>query len=116
MGSANLEPETGYATVFSLRIQKAADAWAMPASEIMGNVIAHELGHLLLRSASHSFAGVMTARWDSMTRMRDLLFNRRQAGAMQGQIMSRARKPASADVLARQRSTIPRSAILAEVE
>jgi len=33
------------------------------APVIMGNVIAHEIGHLLLDSASHSASGIMCARW-----------------------------------------------------
>jgi hypothetical protein len=34
-------------------------------SKILGHVIAHEMGHLLLPPNSHSQSGVMNADWDS---------------------------------------------------
>jgi hypothetical protein len=34
------------------------------ASTLLGCVIAHELGHLILRSHSHSSAGIMQSHWD----------------------------------------------------
>ena len=35
----------------------------IPAGELLGCVIAHELGHLLLGTASHSQLGLMSAVW-----------------------------------------------------
>ena len=34
-------------------------------ANILGNVIAHELGHLLLGSNSHALSGIMKARWEN---------------------------------------------------
>ncbi len=33
------------------------------AHALLGHVLAHEIGHLLLRSNSHSVSGIMSARW-----------------------------------------------------
>lgn len=33
-------------------------------SKVLGHVIAHELGHVLLRSSEHSASGLMRAHWD----------------------------------------------------
>jgi hypothetical protein len=35
-----------------------------PVAQILGHVIAHELGHLLLPHGSHSKTGIMVAQWD----------------------------------------------------
>ena len=49
---------------------------------ILASVIAHELGHLLLRSAQHA-AGIMKANWDAADfeamKQRRLIFSRAQA-------------------------------------
>jgi len=34
-------------------------------ANILGNVMAHELGHLLLGSNSHALSGIMKARWEN---------------------------------------------------
>ena len=36
----------------------------MDASQLLGHVIAHEMGHLLLPSGAHSAAGLMRPIWD----------------------------------------------------
>jgi hypothetical protein len=33
-------------------------------ARVLGDAIAHELGHVLLRSGQHSGSGLMRARWD----------------------------------------------------
>ena len=35
------------------------------AGRILGSVIAHEMGHLLLGSSAHAISGIMRARWES---------------------------------------------------
>jgi hypothetical protein len=62
---------------------------------ILGSVIAHELGHLLLGSNSHSSAGIMQAQWDLKqlreTMMNRLLFTSEQSKLMQAQARTRIR-------------------------
>jgi len=62
---------------------------------ILGCVIAHEIGHLLLGSNSHSGSGVMKRRWDrkqfrqAMTGI--LLFTPEQAKRIQAETQTRMR-------------------------
>ena len=53
-----------YATVFRERVLAALDP-AGPCTEaaLLGHAIAHELGHLLLGTSSHTPAGLMAGRW-----------------------------------------------------
>src|SRR5689334_15085747 len=37
----------------------------VPPSVVLGTVLAHEIGHLLLGRNSHSATGIMRARWQS---------------------------------------------------
>jgi hypothetical protein len=60
--------------------------------EILGYVMAHELGHLLLGSNAHSREGIMQAHWESqqlhsVTRGQ-LLFTPAQAAKMRSKIAS----------------------------
>jgi hypothetical protein len=55
--------ENGDAVVLADAIQKRAVFGPTNFADLLGLAIAHELGHLLLRSASHSVAGIMRARW-----------------------------------------------------
>lgn len=85
------EDGTGkYADVFFSRVRAAAETPELNTSELLGAVTAHELGHLLLGSRSHSKTGVMEAVWkqDSLRRiwMGSLLFTREQAQAMQRRV------------------------------
>lgn len=51
------------ATIYVDRVAALAAAAAMPAADVLGRAIAHEVGHLLLGTAEHSRAGVMRAVW-----------------------------------------------------
>ena len=53
-------PATGRAWIFVDRIREVADQRALPVSDILGQVITHELGHLLLGADAHDL-GVMRA-------------------------------------------------------
>src|SRR5262245_46222701 len=65
------------------RAEAQARMLKAPAPRLMAHTVAHELGHLLLGSNSHSPAGIMTARWDTqvLTRMcqEGLYFNNQQS-------------------------------------
>lgn len=62
---------------------EALGEWEASRVQLLGAVMAHEVGHLLLRSKDHSPAGLMRARWDSKDLERaakgDLLFVPQQA-------------------------------------
>jgi hypothetical protein len=51
------------ATVFSDRIDQAATRVGVEPGVLLGRVMAHEIGHLLLGHGYHSTAGVMRAEW-----------------------------------------------------
>src|SRR5207248_1226266 len=53
------------ADVFYDRIKERALASGVSVFQILGHVMAHELGHLLLRTSHHSAIGIMRARWDA---------------------------------------------------
>jgi hypothetical protein len=55
--------EGNYVLVYYAGIQAFRATTAVPAGELLGCVVAHELGHLLLGSASHSPTGLMSAVW-----------------------------------------------------
>ena len=52
-----------YADVFWKRAQELGAASNQGVDRILGSVMAHELGHLLLGLNSHSVSGLMRARW-----------------------------------------------------
>jgi len=51
------------ATVFSDRIEAAATRVGIDAGTLLGRVMAHEVGHLLLGRGYHGEAGIMRAEW-----------------------------------------------------
>lgn len=53
-----------YCDVFFDRIERANQNFGSGVPALMGTVMAHELGHLLLGSQSHSSQGIMRAVWD----------------------------------------------------
>jgi hypothetical protein len=54
-----------YANLFYDRAQLIHETSQVSVATILGHGIAHELGHLLLGTNSHSAAGIMRARWQS---------------------------------------------------
>jgi hypothetical protein len=65
MGMAAATPNEGgrVAYVFFERLRQAARQARSHAMDVMGLVIAHELGHLLLPAGSHAQRGLMRAVW-----------------------------------------------------
>ena len=57
-------PGARLATVFQRLVEQRARDAGVDVALVLGHVIAHELGHLLLRRASHSAAGVMQRTLD----------------------------------------------------
>jgi hypothetical protein len=59
-------PDSQYgvsATIFQDRIESVSESAGLDLSMVMGHVIAHELGHVLLGSSEHTPSGIMKARW-----------------------------------------------------
>ena len=65
------------ATVFSDRIGQAAERVGVESGTLLGLVISHEVGHLLLGSGYHGDAGLMRAEWPDalLTRAADWKFS-----------------------------------------
>jgi len=53
-----------YSDVFYDNAMELHTAWNVGLGDILGSVMAHELGHLILGSNSHSPTGIMRARWE----------------------------------------------------
>jgi hypothetical protein len=81
------------ANIFWNRVEEQAQRLNVSAPRLMGHTIAHELGHLLLGSNSHSPAGIMTARWDATTVTRTcqegLYFNHQQSELIRSEVRRR---------------------------
>jgi hypothetical protein len=78
-----------YCDVFMDRIEEASRSGAS-MSLLLGAVAAHELGHLLLGSHSHSQVGIMTPAWGEETLrqvgMGSVFFTREQASKIQQRV------------------------------
>jgi hypothetical protein len=87
MGRAFVSDDSrGYlADAYLPPIQGTAERYQADAGVLLGFVIAHELGHLIL-GAGHTPDGIMRARWEgkevSALRQRWLRFNRSQANSI----------------------------------
>jgi hypothetical protein len=85
-----------YSDIFYDRVTELHFDWNVSLADTLGNVMAHELGHLLLGSNSHSGMGIMRAHWQSEELRRlsrgGLWFTSEQADRMTGKL-SRARPP-----------------------
>jgi hypothetical protein len=86
-----------FANVFYNRVQQRTDAEKISLAQVLGHAMAHELGHLLLGSNSHSSSGIMRAAWNAadVERMTkgDLLFTSEQAGIIRGNASIRLNRP-----------------------
>ena len=66
LGSAmvDVEGRAGtLATIYLDRVEWLAGQARTDSGRLLGRAIAHEIGHLLLGTASHACAGLMRARW-----------------------------------------------------
>jgi hypothetical protein len=84
------------ATVFYGRVEDLAHGYDGDETEIpviLGHVIAHEIGHLLLGSNSHSPAGIMCGKWDReylrLGRMGLHVFSPEQSALMRATVFRR---------------------------
>jgi hypothetical protein len=83
------------ASVFHNKVKEYGERWHASRGLLLGHVIAHEMGHLLLGAQSHSGAGIMLAPWNrktiAMAGVGTLLFTAEQAKRMRAQIAKRMR-------------------------
>jgi hypothetical protein len=82
----NAAGEGSYVLVYFAALAVFKPATAVSTGNLLGCVVAHELGHLLLGNASHSANGLMSAVWqDPELRLAangDLLFTNNEADRM----------------------------------
>lgn len=88
------EGDRGYlATVFWPLVKRTAELSGVAPGTALGCVIAHELGHLLLRTTGHAVSGIMSREWDEDD-LRRLLregmqFSSQQAERMRAEVIDR---------------------------
>jgi hypothetical protein len=75
-----------YCDVFWKRAKDLSAVSNLDLGSILGSVMAHEMGHLLLGSKAHAVSGIMRGRWEGEERRRiamgTLLFTPQQAKRM----------------------------------
>jgi hypothetical protein len=65
LGYANpLAPEGVNATILYRRVTELANEHGLPIGTLLGHAVAHEIGHVLLRSNGHAKHGLMAGGWD----------------------------------------------------
>jgi hypothetical protein len=94
-----------YSNVFYGRARELHNSWNFPLADVVGNLMAHELGHLLLGSNSHAPAGIMRARWqgDDLRRAArsNLWFTSEQAENMRRKLIAARPRPVPSVMSAR---------------
>ena len=60
------------ATLYADRIESLANRTRVDPGTLLGRAVAHEIGHLLLGTSSHSRAGLMRAGWSDREIQRDV--------------------------------------------
>jgi hypothetical protein len=77
-------------TVFADRAQAASNDTAVPLYRVLGQALAHEIGHVLLRSGEHAMGSIMKASWDRRDYQRmaadNLLFTVEQSEQMRREL------------------------------
>jgi hypothetical protein len=91
--AAQPEKETlASASVFHNRVEQLARNWLVSLEVVLGHAMAHEIGHLLLGTGSHSPSGLMKEHWSrkDLTRAAEgnLLFSSKQAESIRAQVLN----------------------------
>jgi hypothetical protein len=96
-GFAQLPEDGGFgfaASVFAHRAETLANGNRSFLAVLLGHLIAHEIGHLLLGVGSHAPSGLMRVPWKAkeleFVRQGSLLFTSRQAESIRAQAQARA--------------------------
>ena len=92
------------ATVFGDRIQQTSGRLRIDEGVLLGRVIAHEVGHLLMGTITHAYAGVMSAHWSDTMLQRgtpfDWRFHRTDANRVARSLAERSKLPPAVITLA----------------
>ena len=87
------------ASVFYDRVREEAETTRGSLPRILGHAMAHELGHLLLRTSGHAPGGLMRARWTTddfrLASYGQLLFTSEQAQLMRTEVKEREQQQAA---------------------
>ena len=90
-------------TVFADRVVGAAHQVNRPVPTVLAHVIAHEIGHVLLRSVQHTQRGLMASQWTeheySLMAVSGLLFLPEQGREMMRTLSAHGCPPANAGEL-----------------
>ena len=96
LGFAQLDDSGGfgyYANVFYHRVEELSGTQTCSRAVVLGHVIAHEMGHLLLGEGGHSGTGLMTANWDraglERINQRAFIFTSQQAKEIRARSLER---------------------------
>jgi hypothetical protein len=80
-------------TIFYPRVVEFAAQRIATRSQILGHVIAHEIGHQLLGSKTHASFGIMRGQWDAQdlraASMGALLFSSRESSLIRDAVARR---------------------------
>jgi hypothetical protein len=90
----NEQGEGNYANVYAATLRSAKTLQVIREGDLLGYVVVHELGHLLLGKNSHSAQGLMRAKWE-VAELREaakgnLLFSKSEAERMRAKYLSAA--------------------------
>jgi hypothetical protein len=82
------------ATILADRVQTMAAEAGVERGALLGRVMAHEIGHLLLGTTSHGRRGLMRARWSTTELQRnepfDWMFSGKESDSMRRHLLARA--------------------------
>jgi hypothetical protein len=85
------------AWLFYRRIEMLAGFYNVEVAMILGPLMAHEMGHLLLPYRSHTASGLMKGGWDSQqTRLATtggMTFEESQAGLIRARVQQMSQPP-----------------------
>jgi len=77
-----------HATIFADRVMAVSEHLGVPFSTALGHGMAHELGHVLLRTEGHTSTGIMRAKWDGRDWQNaatfGLVFDEKQSASLRG--------------------------------
>jgi hypothetical protein len=103
------------ATVFADRIEAMAGRTQSDPGTLLGHVMAHEIGHLLMGTSRHSPMGLMRERWsDNEVRRRnpiDWQLTRSDARTVRGGLLERSRRLGQSAAIGASRRTSGRVAL-----
>jgi hypothetical protein len=96
LGSSLVDLEGAHgvlATVFPDRVRLVARAAAVDERQVLGHVIAHEIGHLLLGVGTHAERGLMRGFWSRRSLQQpiagDWRFSERESASMRSGLLAR---------------------------